>query len=947
MLTLYTKFRNVFLLFALTLLPRLGWAQAALADQYRQRAEGLYAQAKYEQAIRWYNRAYQLVRKTDPVRAANLCVDLSSMDYMKGHNRVATNRCLLGQRHLRTVTNPPDSVAFKLFSSLGTFYKAMYQSDSARLCFRAADELLSRNPRIEQQIPLYVLHHYNNQGNWFLKTGNYTRSLSFLTKARRIAEQFGTSEDLTYIESNLAGCYDAMENYPEALKHIIIANKLYHQIDIQKCVFLSGIGWTIYKLNRYPESQHYLAEAELVLKKTHLKNKRVDYILDQIHLWQMMSACYRSASQSVKAERYVIKALQLHQQRIGNQGTLLSKVLIEKGLLYETRHELTLALGAYQAAIRAICRDTTRLPRGWQNPSVEVVFDEPTLLLIGRHKAAVLKKLYDWTQKRTYLRASVDTYQFCVGVQQRIRHGIDADQSQILHTTRHHALVPEAIAAAFDAYQERPTAALRETLCQLFEQARANSLSEALRLSAIRPQTLPPALLEQEQRLKQKIGELRKRPATDTAAQAELTAQRVAWYQLIDSFRQDYPAYYQLNYQDVNLTSVALQQRLDEQTAYLSYVRHGANLFILVATRDRIEIVRQPIDSVRFEQQLTTLRQQLYRDPILARYEGTEKAAELYRALITPVQRYLAGKTRLVIARDWSFTFLPFEVLETGRQARDFLTNRYAIAYAFSAQLFFDRPRQVANNQSVLMVAPFVRAGAVTEAVNRQGNRQPLASSEAEARSIGGELLLGPDASLSRFLKTDLARPVVYFATHAQTDDTDPANSCIAFYPGRADKLYTDDIYNLSLSATGLVVLGACETGSGKTMQGEGVLSLARAFAYAGCPSVVTTLWKANDETTSFLTIRLHHYLTRGLPTDRALQRARQDFFDSPLFAKYDHPYYWANYTLLGNHNPVMPGGHPPGLAWLLTAVGAIGFLAFWQRNRLTRFVKQQSLPVP
>jgi hypothetical protein len=98
--------------------------------------------------------------------------------------------------------------------------------------------------------------------------------------------------------------------------------------------------------------------------------------------------------------------------------------------------------------------------------------------------------------------------------------------------------------------------------------------------------------------------------------------------------------------------------------------------------------------------------------------------------------------------------------------------------------------------------------------------------------------------------------------------------------------------------------------------------------AQAGCPAVITTLWKANDETTSFLTIRLHHYLSEGLPTDRALQQARLDFFNSPLAIKYDHPYYWANYVLLGNYLPVMAGHEPVViLGWLagLTVVLGLG----------------------
>lgn len=62
-----------------------------------------------------------------------------------------------------------------------------------------------------------------------------------------------------------------------------------------------------------------------------------------------------------------------------------------------------------------------------------------------------------------------------------------------------------------------------------------------------------------------------------------------------------------------------------------------------------------------------------------------------------------------------------------------------------------------------------------------------------------------------------------------------------------------------------LVVFSACETGSGKLQKGEGIISLARAFMYAGCPSVITTLWNAHDEATAFLSRKLYEYLKKDI----------------------------------------------------------------------------------
>src|ERR1041385_508618 len=110
---------------------------------------------------------------------------------------------------------------------------------------------------------------------------------------------------------------------------------------------------------------------------------------------------------------------------------------------------------------------------------------------------------------------------------------------------------------------------------------------------------------------------------------------------------------------------------------------------------------------------------------------------------------------------------------------------------------------------------------------------------------------------------------MAHLATHAIVSNDEPLNSFIAFYPSNDPndyRLYAREIYNMDLDSTELVILSACETGTGKLVKGEGLMSLSRAFAYAGCPNIITSLWKAEDKATSFITRRLHVYLDKGFP---------------------------------------------------------------------------------
>jgi CHAT domain-containing protein len=70
----------------------------------------------------------------------------------------------------------------------------------------------------------------------------------------------------------------------------------------------------------------------------------------------------------------------------------------------------------------------------------------------------------------------------------------------------------------------------------------------------------------------------------------------------------------------------------------------------------------------------------------------------------------------------------------------------------------------------------------------------------------------------------------------------------------REDSLVTAlELAGLDLWGTQLVVLSACDTGRGDVKLGQGVYGLRRALVVAGAETLVTSLWKINDETTQEL----------------------------------------------------------------------------------------------
>ncbi|HYO71317.1 MAG TPA: CHAT domain-containing protein, partial [Archangium sp.] len=108
------------------------------------------------------------------------------------------------------------------------------------------------------------------------------------------------------------------------------------------------------------------------------------------------------------------------------------------------------------------------------------------------------------------------------------------------------------------------------------------------------------------------------------------------------------------------------------------------------------------------------------------------------------------------------------------------------------------------------------------------------------------------------------------------------------------------ELAGLNLWGTQLVVLSACDTGRGDIKRGQGVYGLRRAFLVAGAETVVMSLWKVDDETTSTLMEAYYHHLLAGQGRATALREAMR-----VLRLTQPHPHYWAPFLAMGRETPL------------------------------------------
>ncbi|MGB0524835.1 MAG: CHAT domain-containing protein, partial [Flammeovirgaceae bacterium] len=115
-----------------------------------------------------------------------------------------------------------------------------------------------------------------------------------------------------------------------------------------------------------------------------------------------------------------------------------------------------------------------------------------------------------------------------------------------------------------------------------------------------------------------------------------------------------------------------------------------------------------------------------------------------------------------------------------------------------------------------------------------------------------------------------------------------------------------------------LAVLSACNTGFGQLQRGEGVMSIGRAFAYAGCPSIAMSHWQVDDEATAQLMEGFYQGLSDGLTKSAAMRQAQLNYLanTSPRSAS---PFYWGSFIVIGDNAPVVSSS-----SWYYWAIGVV-----------------------
>jgi len=320
------------------------------------------------------------------------------------------------------------------------------------------------------------------------------------------------------------------------------------------------------------------------------------------------------------------------------------------------------------------------------------------------------------------------------------------------------------------------------------------------------------------------------------------------------------------------LTSEEIRRSLAPDAALVSYTSSPSTLTIFVVRADGLTVESRPVPRSGIESLVEAFRNAV--DNHDYRHADGE-ARRLSALLIDPIGDRLQGTRQIAFIPDRSIASLSFAMLPL---PKGLLLDNASVFQSPSASMAIQCSRRAQERTGDATLAV---GGSVFDR-NRYNKLPPLNAALAEARAVAArhqraKTLTGEEATPDAVLRELANADIVHLAAHAIRGRSSPSDSGLLLAPGLSDhgELRAADVAAVPLPRTRLVVLAACATGDPKNSR-DGVGNLATAFLQSGVPTVVATMWDAEDEPTSKLMTTFHRHL-ESADTAAALHAAMRD----------------------------------------------------------------------
>ena len=825
--------------------------------------------------------------------------------------------------------------------------------------------------------------YHSNVANVFVSLGlvyqakmDFMQSLYYFNKALNVYAKTLEPDDVKFAiaYNNMGISYKGLQQYTKAEevyeKSLEIFSKVYSGRDHPYLASVSlNLSSSKTYLGKYSEALGYIKRAIEIDKKFYGENNPImgeDY--------GNLGMIYSYMNQHDSAIFYNQKALEFLKDQ---------DVSPFKSEVYTNLVEINNKQGNYRTAVKHANDALLSIgikPKQNKLPIASELMLSPfktelTNLLPERGRG--LMALYRTEGNEEFLEAALENYQKLAEVYKKVLKESRAQGSKLLHVENLSAVFEGAVECALEMYIRSGDAKFKSLAFEFAEESKAMLLFQNINGNRFRKfANIPDSVLAKEKDIKEKIGFYESKIAAYQAEENESDSTLLAWKnkstdlrllheQFLEKLEKQYPEYFNLKYFRSVTGVKTIQNNLDKETAFLEFMVGEQNLYIFLITQNGFNILKKEKDPVLEEQVLLIIKNQ--KEISVERY--AHLAFELYQKLLQPALDSLSNLDKLkklIIIPDRELNMLSFETLlskpaDRSDQFRDlaFLIKDYTISYHYSASLMEFNISKKSNSERKFMNRPNAFLGFApefhaqnnpllatrsAEDIQLASGLQRLPEAEKEVRTIanmlGGESLLGNEATEKEFKKRAGQAGIIHLATHAILNNENPMASRLVFSSPEDTLedglLHIYELYNMQLNAS-LVCLSACNTGLGKLYKGEGIISLARGFMYAGVPNVMMSLWSVPDRSTSQIMQTFYEEMEKGKAREEALRQAKLRYLES-ADDNTAHPYFWGAFIYLGDVNETQQGHTPLWFVFFLSgiAVLVIGSL-YIIRKRSTR----------
>jgi CHAT domain-containing protein/tetratricopeptide (TPR) repeat protein len=871
---------------------------------------------------------------------------------------IGAEKCMLPVIDLQRKV--PDSYKAAAFNNLGVIKLILGFYTEALDCFNKAENL---TPNIKENYNV-LASIYNNKSRIYIFRRSYPTAIEFLEKAIRIFKD-SENQDKSILLSlstaylNLGIIYYEMQDYSSALKNFekSASLKLNYNLTETELTFLN-LAKTYAQTGSSDKAEEYFTRSLNTINSKFGGN-----------YYRMAEVCFeyglflRSEGRNAEAIEVHSKALSICLKNYGEKHSLVALSWKYLGDDYLAQADYGRALEFYQKSLIAVVNDFDN-PDIFSNPQIDSSLFDIRLLDNLKSKAHALElfanEQNDNALKLKTINKSLETIELALSLIDNIRNNYLTEDSRIYLSENEKETYLFGVQIASTLYSLTGDIVVKEKIYSIVQKAKSavlrNEISEndLLYSAAIHDTTR-----EKQNRLYGNIAAYNNLIIEESRKVSPDSTRISLWKDaLFDMNREnekitiqinrEFPQYSNLiqKIEPVPLALIQKHLRRDETIVdYLlsnQYKEGKRALYTLVITKDDFEFREISLDSL-FSKNAGIIRNSLQHPAGNNFTEFTGALAYMYGSLLKPVMELIAGN-KLIIIPDEEIAWLPFDAFllsepdpdKADYEGLQYLLYDYSISYCYFSSLIFNGSIPNQEGEEVLSFAPNYGLtpdnGPVTESLLGTANEL-----ESVYRWFSGKSFTGESATETNFRLAMKEPAIFHLAMHSVSDSTDSRYSYMLFDTCN-DTIEDGRLYNYEISLSRLkspmVVLSACNSGTGTLYHGEGLMSLARGFILAGASSVIMTSWEVNDEISADIISGFYHSLASGKRKDVALRLAKLKYLKGSSPA-YSNPYYWAAYEVLGSTAPIRRNSIASGLTicGLLLIAGVVSILYLRKRR--------------